>query len=175
MRAGIGVLAIVAALLASSCGDDDTGPPPETLVGMWNATSVDMVRMANPTDQVDLVSDLDATVTLELDASDEFTLTVTYAGEGPGGPPPWGTSSSVAGTWSATDVLTLTTSPTSEWQFEIDLNGDTLVLTEADTSFDFDGDGTVEDADLSFELTRALPNFEPSGAGSRLRSGVSPG
>ena len=31
---------------------------------------------------------------------------------------------------------------------------DSLSLTEADTSFDFGGDGTPEDADLSLDLTR---------------------
>jgi hypothetical protein len=61
----------------------------------------------------------------------------------------------VTGVWSATDVLTLQTSPTSEWQFEADLVGDLLTLTEADSAFDFDGDGTFEDADLSLELTRS--------------------
>ena len=73
-------------------------------------------------------------------------------GDDPGGR--WGTRV-VTGTWNSTDVLTLQTSPTSEWQFQIDLDGDSLILTEADTSFDFDKDGTMEDADLSLELTRA--------------------
>jgi hypothetical protein len=146
-------MVVIAVLLASSCGGGTSGPPPETLVGTWNATSVELVSVANPADRVDLVADLGATVTLVLEADDDFTLTVTYTGEEPGGP--WGTSSEVTGTWSATDVLTLQTSPTSNWQFEIDLHGDSLSLTEADTSFDFDGDGTVEDADLSLDLTRA--------------------
>ncbi len=154
MQKRVGVLPLVALLLASSCGDDDGGPQPATLVGLWKATAVNLVSMVDPADQVDLVADFAAIVTLELEADNDFTLIVTYAGEGPGGPPPWGMSSVVTGTWSSTDVLTLMMSPTSEWQFEIDLDVDMLTLTEADTSFDFDGDGTIEDADLSFELTR---------------------
>ena len=145
-------IALIAVLLISSCGNT-TAPPPETLVGTWNATSVELVSVANPTLQVDLVADLGATVTLLLAEDNDFTLTVTYTGEEPGGP--WGTSSEVTGTWSSTEILTLRTPPTSEWQFEIQLNGDALTLTEADTSFDFGGNGTLEDAKLSLDLTRA--------------------
>ena len=146
------LIALVAVLLISSCGGT-TAPPPETLVGTWSATSVELVSVANPAVRVDLVADLNATVTLVLAADNDFTLTVTYEGEEPGGP--WGTNSEETGTWSSTDILTLQTSPTSEWQFEIELNGDALTLTEADTSFDFGGDGTLEDAKLSLNLTRA--------------------
>jgi len=145
-------IALIAFLLISSCGDT-TAPPRETLVGTWRATSVELVSVADPATRVDLVVDLGATVTLVLAEEDDFSLTVRYAGEEPGGP--WGTSSEVSGTWSSTDVLTLRTSPTSEWQFEIVLNGDALTLTEADTSFDFGGNGTLEDGKLSLDLTRA--------------------
>lgn len=146
--------ALLVTLLTSSCGGAAAAPPPETLLGTWNAASVQLVSMADSTVQVDLVGDLGATVTLVLAANKDFTLTVTYTGEEPG-VPPWAASSVVTGTWSSTDILTLRTSPTSEWQFEIDLQGDMLTLTEADTSFDFRGDGTMEDADLGFILTRA--------------------
>lgn len=153
MRKRFELVAIVAVLLTASCGQSDSAPPPETLVGTWTATSVKLVSMANTAVQVDLVADLGAAVTLVLGPDNNFTLTVAYTGDEPGGP--WGTSSVVTGTWSSTDVLTLQMSATSQWQCEVDLNGDSLTLTEADTSFDFDGNGTVEDADLSFELTRA--------------------
>lgn len=146
-------MAFAMVLSVSSCGSDTTGPPPETLVGAWNATSVELVSMADSTVRIDLVADLGATVTLVLEANNHFALAVTYSGQEPGGP--WGMTSTVEGTWSATDILTLTISSTSQWQFETNLEGDTLHLTEADTSFDFDGDGTVEDADLSFDLVRA--------------------
>jgi hypothetical protein len=152
MRRRLDLIGFIALLLISSCGQSDTAPPPEELVGTWNATSVELVSMANPAIRVDLVADLDANVTLVLDADDTFTLTVAYTGVEPGGP--WGMSSVVTGTWSTTDVLTLQTSPTSQWQFEAVLDGDSLTLSEADTSFDFDGDGTVEDADLGLDLTR---------------------
>jgi hypothetical protein len=146
-------IGFIALLLASSCGQSNTtAPPPEQLVGTWNATSVELVSMANPAVRVDLVADLGASVTLVLDADDSFTLTVAYTGDEPGGP--WGMNSVVRGTWSTSDVLTLQTSPTSQWQFEAVLDGDSLTLSEADTSFDFTGDGMVEDADLGFELTR---------------------
>jgi len=145
-------IALIAVLLISSCGGT-TGPPPETLVGTWNATAVELVSVANSAVRVDLVADLGASVMLVLAEDNDFTLTVTYLGEEPGGP--WGTSSEVTGTWSSTDILTLQTSPTSQWQFEIELDGDALTLTEADTSFDFDEDGMQEDAKLGLDLTRA--------------------
>jgi hypothetical protein len=146
------LIALVAALLISSCGGT-AAPPPETLIGTWNATSVELVSVANPAVRVDLVADLGATVTLVLAANNDFTLTVSYTGEEPGGP--WGMSSQVPGTWSSTDILTLQTSPTSQWQFDIELNDDALTLTEADTSFDFGQNGVPEDAKLNLDLTRA--------------------
>jgi hypothetical protein len=109
------------------------------------------VSAANPAVQVDLVADLGATVTLALAEDNDFTLAVTYMGEEPGRPS--GTSSEVSGTGSSTEILTLRNSPTSEWQFEIQLDGD--ALTEADTSFDFGGNGTLEDAKLSLDLSGA--------------------
>jgi hypothetical protein len=147
------LIALVAVTLTSSCGSSDTTPPAETLVGTWDATSVELVSIDDPAARVDLVGDLGATVTLVLEADNDFTLTLSYTGNEPGGP--WGTSSEVTGVWSATDVLTLQTSPTSEWQFDTDLDGDLLTLTGADAAFDFDEDGTFEDADLSLELTRS--------------------
>jgi hypothetical protein len=144
--------ALIAVLLISSCGDT-TAPAPETLVGTWNATSVELVSVAEPSIRVDLVADLGATVMLVLSEDNDFTLTVTYAGEEPGGP--WGTSSETKGIWRSTDILTLQTSPTNEWQFEIELDDDALTLTEADTSFDFGGDDAPEDAKLSLDLIRA--------------------
>jgi len=150
----LGLISLVVLLLISSCGGGDVGPPPETLIGTWNANSVELVSMANPAVQVDVVRDLGATVTLILEANDDFTLTVTYTEQEPGGSWLWGANSEVKGTWSSTDVLTLQTSPTGNFQFEIDLNGDSLILTEADSSFDFDGNGTPDDADLSLDLTR---------------------
>jgi hypothetical protein len=148
----IDLIALVAVTLTSSCGSGDTTPPAETLVGTWDATSVELVSKADPAVRVDLVGDLGATVTLVLEADNDFTLTRSYTGNDPGGP--WGTGSET-GVWSATDVLTLQFSLTSELQFEADLDGDLLTLTGADAAFDFDGDDTFEDADLSLELTRS--------------------
>jgi hypothetical protein len=149
----IDLIALVAVTLTSSCGSSDTTPPAETLVGTWEATSAELVSIDDPAARVNLVGDLGATVTLVLEADNDFTLTLSYTGNEPGGP--WGTSSEVTGVWSATDVLTLQTSPTSEWQFDAELDGDLLTLTGADAAFDFGGDGTFEDADLSLELTRS--------------------
>ena len=153
MRRTGAVAAVACFVLLAGCGDDGpSAPPAETLVGTWNATAVDLVSVANPAVRVDLVADYDATLTLTLSAGDAFTMVLHYADGGPGGP--WGGDATVTGTWSSTDVLTLQTTPTSQWQFETVLSGTTLTLTEADTSFDFGSDGTVEDADFGMTLVR---------------------
>ncbi len=151
-RTGV-ALGIACAVSLVGCGDDGpSAPPAETLVGTWSATAVDLVSVANAAVRVDLVDDYGATLTLTLTANDAFTMVLDYPDAGPGGP--WGGDATVTGTWSSTDVLTLQTTPTSQWQFETVLSGNTLTLTEADTSFDFDGDGTPEDADFGMTLTR---------------------
>jgi hypothetical protein len=65
----------------------------------------------------------------------------------------------VSGTWSSTDVLTLNLPPvgeiSGEWQFDATLSGDTLTLTGADTSWDFDDDGSIEDAKFNLTFVRA--------------------
>lgn len=153
MRRMCGTAGVACAILLTACGGDDpAAPPAETLVGTWSATSVELVSLANPAVRADLVEDYGAALTLVLAANDAFTMALDYADPGPGGP--WGADATITGTWSSTDVLTLQTSPTSQWQFETVLNGNTLTLTEADTSFDFDGDGAPEDADFGMTLVR---------------------
>jgi hypothetical protein len=123
-----------------------------SLVGAWAATSVELVSLDDGSVRVDLVSELGATLTLTLAEAGDFTMVLDYAGGGPGGP--WGEDQTITGTWNSTDVLTLQTSPTSQWQFEAVLTGTTLTLSDADTSFDFGDDGTIEDAKLGMALVR---------------------
>ena len=71
------------------------------------------------------------------------------------------------GDWGATDVLTLEFGDgdiEGTWQFDIDLNGDSLLLTGADTEWDFDDDG-MEDAldELGDELRKVDLSKQLSG------------
>ncbi len=62
------------------------------------------------------------------------------------------------GSWSSTDVLTMNFSAgeyTGTWQFTIDLNGNTLRLSGADTEWNFDDDDTEDAAKLDLTLVRA--------------------
>ena len=145
------ILLLAASLFGVACGDDDPVAPPEaTLAGTWNVTSIDLISEANPNVRVDLIA-LGASATLVLAQNSDFTFSLIWA-KPPGGV--WGTDVSEVGTWSSTDVLTLTTGPNNTWQFEAVLNGDSLFLTEADTSYDFDGDGNVESASFNMDLVR---------------------
>ena len=145
------MLLLGASLFGIACGDDDPVAPPEaTLTGTWNVTSIDLISDANANDRVDLIA-LGASATLVLAQNNGFTFTLTWA-EPPGGV--WGNDVTQVGTWSSTDVLTLSTAPNNTWQFEAVLNGDALTLTEADTSYDFDGDGNVESASFNMDLVR---------------------
>jgi hypothetical protein len=145
------VLLLFVAFFGTACGDDDPVAPPEaSLVGTWNVMALELVSNTNPNVQVDLIR-LGATATLVLQQNNDFAFSLTWANP-PGGV--WGTDITEDGTWSSTDVLTLTTSPTNTWQFEASLNGDSLILTEADTSYDFDGDGNVEPASFNMDLAR---------------------
>ncbi|MDT8437317.1 MAG: hypothetical protein RRA92_11260 [Gemmatimonadota bacterium] len=145
-------LVLSLSLLAACGGDDDpVAPPAATLVGTWNATAVELVSVARPATRADLVQQ-GATATLILAQGGSFTFDLAWPGGEPGGV--WGTELALAGTWTSTDVLTLQTSPTSEWQFEAVLTGDVLVLSEADTEYDFDGNGSLEACDLGMRLAR---------------------
>lgn len=137
-------------LLASCGGDDDetTGPVNNDLVGTWDATAIQLTSVADPGTAVELVS-LGAIGRLVLQADGGFGLSIGMPGE----PTEFGN-----GDWGATDVLTLEFGDgdiEGTWQFDIDLNGDTLRLTGADSEWDFDDDGTEDPAKLDLTLSRS--------------------
>lgn len=140
--------ALSVVLLASCGGDDDSaGPVDNDLVGTWDATAIQLTSVANPGTVLELIS-LGANGRLVLQSNGDFGLSVGVPGE----PTVFGN-----GTWGATDVLTLTFGEgdiDGTWQFDIDLNGDTLRLTGADAEWDFDEDGTEDAAKLDLTLIR---------------------
>jgi hypothetical protein len=127
------VLGIVTIMGLSGCGSSSTGPNPASLVGIWQATQAQLVAVSNASITIDLVKDLGGTVELVLAADKTFTLTITL--------PPEPADQS-AGTWASTDILTLTytSGQSGNQQFDLNLNGDTLTLTGANTDYDFPND-----------------------------------
>ena len=147
-RASRRLLLVLPALLFAACGDDDsTGPVNSSLVGTWDATVIQLTSVADPGEAVELVSQ-GASGRLVLQADGGFGLSVGVPGE----PTEFGN-----GDWSSTDVLTLDFGEgdiQGRWQFDIDLNGNTLRLTGADTEWDFDDDGSEDPAKLNLTLVR---------------------
>jgi len=148
-RMSPGLLLLLPALLFVACGDDDsTGPVNNDLVGTWDATLIQLVSVEDPATVVELIS-RGANGRLVLQADGGFGLSVGIPGE----PAEFGN-----GDWSSTDVLTLDFGEgdiQGRWQFDIDLNGNTLRLTGADTEWDFDDDGVEDPARLNLTLSRS--------------------
>jgi hypothetical protein len=116
-------------------------------VGTWDATQAQIVSVANPSIKVDLVT-LGGTMELVLSGGRTFTLTVSMPGQ---------PVQQSAGTWSSSsDVLTLTytSGHSGNSQFDMNLSGDTLTLTGANTDYDFDNDTVYEPAKMNLILAR---------------------
>ena len=139
MRVGhmgaVGVMAFAAA----GCGDS-TGITAQDLEGTWNATQIVYTNSANTSESVNIVP---------MGAS--FSMTVTSSGavstvfiDGQGG------TSSNSGTLSS-DGSTLTLAGDT---FQADRSGDQLTLTDANSEYDFDNDGSDDPATLVIQLTR---------------------
>jgi hypothetical protein len=92
-----------------------------------------------------LVNDLGGTVELVLVDGGTFTMTITMPGQ---------PVDQRAGNWVSSDILTLTFTSgwSGDWQFDLNLNGDTLTLTGAHTDYDF-GNG-LEDSRVNLILAR---------------------
>lgn len=128
------------------CGDDKAaGPEPAQITGLWNATKVEYVsRPAG--ESVDLVA-LGGSGTLTLGESNAFLLVITPFAEIP---------QTTEGTW-ALDGDTLELTPLGmpfSWQFDVALAGDSLGLSGASVEYDFNDDGTPDQATLNLSLAR---------------------
>jgi hypothetical protein len=139
MRTWHRILATAVAAGAVACGDS-TGITPEDLAGTWEATEIVFTNQANTSESVDLV-DLGASLTVTVNASGAVS---TVFDDGQGG------TDSDSGTLSV-DGTTLTIGGET---FEAERSGDNLTLTDATAEYDFDDDGSDDDATLVIRLVR---------------------
>lgn len=144
-------LALLLALLpfAASCGGDEetTGPISNDLIGSWDATRIELISVANPDVNVELIA-LGANGRLVLESNGNFGLSVGVPGE---------PTEFAGGTWSSTNVLTLSFDSgdiEGTWRFNYVLNGDDLRLTGAAAEYDFNGDDVEDPALLNLTMVR---------------------
>jgi len=129
MRSTLWWAALCSLAVASVGCSDSTAVDPQSLLGTWDATKVEFVRVANTQDRADIVN-LGGAFTITLAANNMCQGTLTF----PDTPP-----ENVTGTWSASaDVFTLQwTGDQFETQFDMVLAGNTLTLTGGDVDYDF--------------------------------------
>ena len=143
MRVSVGMVVGGLALGAAACGDSG-GPSADRFVGTWNATKMEFIRVADTTEQVDVIA-LGATfqITFHADSTWQSILTVPQA-----------QPDTVDGTWTASlDLLSLTqTGQAGNLEFNFVLSGNTVTLTGGDVDWDF-GTGD-EPAKLSITATK---------------------
>jgi len=135
--------------LAASCGGDEeaTGPISNDLIGSWDATTIEIVSVASPDLNVELLA-LGGHSRLVLEANADFGLSVGVPGE---------PTEFAGGVWSSTNFLILTFDSgeiEGTWRFDYGLNGDNLRLTGATAGWDFDGDEVEDPAIFNLTMVR---------------------
>lgn len=139
MRVAYMLLVGAMTVAATGCGDA-TGLTAEDLEGTWNATQIVYTNQANASESVDIVP-LGGSFTMTV-TSDGSVSTVFDDGEG--------STNSNSGTFSSTQA-TLTVAGEV---FQAVRSGDQLTLTNSDSAYDFDDDGSDDPATLVIRLTR---------------------
>ncbi len=145
----VGFLAL-AALVASSCGSGSTGlqenPDVVPFVGSWRATSLVVTSKANPDISPDLIQEQGAQFDLNVQPSGQYTAILTYLSQA---------STEIGFVSVSGNVITLErTFPSPQTSTATyTLQGDVLTL-EGDTEFDFNLDGTAEEARSRIVLIR---------------------
>lgn len=147
------------------CGDDNdngTEPDPitvEDLAGSWTAATFIIKSQANPAIQFDLIADAGGSVTMETAADGTFTGEAKVPD--PANPGQLLTLP-LAGTFSVADQEHIETTFNPEYPpmftsgtMGFTLSGDTMVLTDPNTTFDFDEDGTPDPATFEGTMVRS--------------------
>ena len=145
-RAVVVLLLLLAGL--SGCGKKDkvVGPSPSEVTGVWNATTFEYVSRASPTTRYDLIA-AGGTVSVWINADKSFRWIRT---------PPGSVSDTLNGAWDMNeDEFKVTPDPLSYYLiWKMSLNGNTLTLTGAGGTYDFDGVGGPDPADHNMTLER---------------------
>jgi hypothetical protein len=151
---GVGLVILLTTGLTSCGSDKVTAPRKSQLVGIWDATKVEYVNLANSNEKVEIISTGGSGI-LDLNSDGTFQLIIT----------PYGfDASTLTGTWQltgASDTKMVFTYPADAAQasttFNMILDGASLSLTggELDAGWDFTGDGTLDPVTLNLAFVRA--------------------
>ena len=136
-------------LSLAGCGDQaPTGPDPliEAFVGDWTATAFVLTSSVSDQVSIDLIQ-LGGTFDLNIQPSGSYTAILIYAGLGQ---TEMGTISATANTVTLNREFPSRENEVSAYQFV----GDTVLILDGDTEFDFDFDGQEDPALPHFELLR---------------------
>ena len=134
-------------LFASGCGgdDDSTGPQlnPDFMVGEWIAESMVVTSKVNPEIAPD-ITDFGATFTLSVQPSGRYLAILSGFGQ----------SSSESGvlTVEGQYVIFMRQLPSPEESRALWERAGSSVILKGDTNFDFNLDGTMEEATLRTEI-----------------------
>lgn len=147
-------LTLAAIPACSSSGPADSGPPEEPseplgeLVGTWEATSMVLTARSDPDVSLDLVQDpgVNGRFTLVIRSDGSYRATLTAFGQE--SPPETGTVTRSG------DSLRFDPDGGPEDAVAWSLSDGVLVL-DGESTFDFNDDGTDEEARLHVELVRA--------------------
>lgn len=136
----------VTALTSAACADDPSDVTAGDLVGLWGAVSMVYTSQADSTVRADLVGSDGATYSIELFSSGSYESQLS----GPSVP-----TETDTGTYELHDRRLLL-APDTGGQRSLDLqfNRSMLTVHEAQTAWDFDGDGAAEPARLDMVLYR---------------------
>ena len=151
MRIALPVLLVGA--LAVACGDDDepTGVTIGDLAGTWDASDLSLTWNANPAVVINLV-DIGATVTLVINSNSTYSFTIAVPGQD---------DQVITGDFTLLGgnrfELTNDDEPEDLWTgtFTLSADGNELSVNLPDvTIFDFDSDGTEDEALLEGDFDR---------------------
>jgi hypothetical protein len=144
-------LLVLAALLATACGDGNDPLDPEEdpalapFVGEWTALSMVVASTANPDVAPDLIQE-GATFDLNVQSSGQYTASLIFQQQ---------VSTEIGFISVSGNVVTLSREfPTKSTSTATYLFQGGLLILDGDTEFDFNLDGTPEPARAHFELQR---------------------
>lgn len=129
---------VLAAFALTGCDEDATGVEVADLAGTWNATRFEYTDQATPAFSVDVIADLQGTVTLDVGEDGSFTGTIEIVLAETGQVPMAGTFS-ISGDTLSIDFTGQASMAglVSDIDAAFTLDGDVLTLSNDNVTFDF--------------------------------------